>query len=107
VGAPAANSNSGPSSAATAPPLPTLSPQGGEGFAAHRAKRSAADWLGLTATPTFALMALGTAVLGGRAPDVLCSVPHAGFALGGMIPMYVLMSAFHAGPWLKLAAGRR
>ena len=70
-------------------------------------RRSAAEWLGLAATPTFALMALGTAVLGGGAPDVLCSGPHAAFPLGGMIPMYVLMSAFHATPWLKLAAGRR
>jgi len=26
--------------------------------------------------------------------------------LGGMVPMYLLMSAFHSAPWLKLIAGR-
>jgi hypothetical protein len=37
-----------------------------------------------------------TGVLGGHHPDVLCS------ALSGMNPMYLLMSAFHSPPWLKL-----
>ena len=27
-------------------------------------------------------------------------------AIGGMVPMYLLMSAFHATPWLKHFAGR-
>jgi hypothetical protein len=27
--------------------------------------------------------------------------------MSGMIPMYVLMSAFHVGPWLRLIAGLR
>ena len=27
--------------------------------------------------------------------------------LGGMVPMYLLMSAFHLAPWLKLISGRR
>ena len=27
--------------------------------------------------------------------------------LGGMVPMYLLMSAFHSAPWLKLIAGLR
>ena len=35
--------------------------------------RSAADWLCLAAAPTFAIMALLTAVLGGGAADMLCS----------------------------------
>ena len=26
--------------------------------------------------------------------------------LGGMVPMYLLMSAFHSAPWLKLIVGR-
>jgi hypothetical protein len=27
--------------------------------------------------------------------------------VGGMVPMYLLMSVFHSAPWLKLIAGRR
>jgi hypothetical protein len=65
----------------------------------------AADWLCLAAAPTFAVMALLTAVLGGGAPDVLCSA--ANDALSGMVPMYLLMSAFHSAPWLKLVSSRR
>ena len=59
-----------------------------------------ARWLGLAATPTFAIMAVLTAVLGGPA-DMLCSAGH-GLSLGGMVPMYLLMSAFHAAAWLRL-----
>jgi len=66
----------------------------------------AADWLGLAAAPTFALMALLTGVLGGP-PDVLCAALHGAGPLSGMVPMYVLMSGFHLGPWLKLIFGRR
>jgi hypothetical protein len=58
-------------------------------------------WLGLAAAPTFAAMAVLTIVHGGDA-DVMCSTVHGASPLGGMVPMYVLMSAFHAGPWLKL-----
>ena len=67
----------------------------------------AAGWLSLAAAPTFAIMALLTALLGGDAPDMLCSAMQHGSALGGMVPMYVLMSAFHSSPWLKLISGRR
>jgi hypothetical protein len=66
--------------------------------------RAAADWLSLAAAPTFAAMALLTAALGGGA-EPLCSA-H-GSLMSGMTPMYLLMSAFHAGPWLRLIAGRR
>jgi hypothetical protein len=66
--------------------------------------RVAAEWLGLAAAPTFATMALMTAALGGGA-EPLCSA-H-GSLMSGMAPMYLLMSAFHAGPWLRLVAGRR
>ena len=65
--------------------------------------RNAADWLYLAAAPTFAIMALLTGVLG--APDVLCS--SGASPLAGMTPMYLLMSAFHLAPWLRLVAGRR
>lgn len=63
----------------------------------------AADFLYLAATPTFALMALLTAVLGSGSPDALCGASP----LSGMVPMYWLMSAFHLAPWLKLIAARR
>ncbi|HEV2678686.1 MAG TPA: hypothetical protein VGV37_29430 [Aliidongia sp.] len=66
----------------------------------------AADWLCLAAAPTFALMALLTGVLGSGRPDLLCSAMPGASALGGMVPMYVLMSAFHSAPWLKRIASR-
>ena len=67
----------------------------------------AAGWLSLAAAPTFAGMALLTAVPGGDALKMLCG-PVIGVAgLGGMAPMYLLMSAFHSPPWLKLISRRR
>ncbi|MCK1708380.1 MULTISPECIES: hypothetical protein [unclassified Bradyrhizobium] len=70
------------------------------------AARHLARWLGLAATPTFAIMALLTAVFGGGTADMLCSAEH-GSLLGGMVPMYLLMSAFHASAWLRLISERR
>jgi hypothetical protein len=72
-----------------------------------RLKTGAAGWLSLAAAPTFATMALLTAVLDGGAPDVLCSAMQHASPLSGMVPMYVLMSAFHVAPWLKLMSGPR
>ena len=66
-----------------------------------------AEWLCLAAAPTFAIMALLTAVLGGGSPDMFCSAAHEASPLGGMVPMYLLMSAFHSAPWLKLISSRR
>lgn len=65
-----------------------------------------AKWLCLAATPTFAIMALLTGVLGGGPMDMLCSAGH-GSPLNGMVVMYLLMSAFHSAPWLKLISSRR
>jgi hypothetical protein len=65
----------------------------------------ASSWLTLAAAPTFATMALTTGFLGGGPGYMLCSAepaPH----LGGMVPMYLLMSAFHSAPWLKLISDR-
>ena len=70
------------------------------------AARRLARWLGLAATPTFAIMAVLTAELGGGPADMLCAAGHESL-LGGMVPMYLLMSAFHASAWLKLISGRR
>jgi hypothetical protein len=64
------------------------------------------DWLALAAAPTFAFMAMATAVFDSGASAALCASGHGASALGGMVPMYALMSAFHAAPWLKLVAGR-
>jgi hypothetical protein len=74
-------------------------------LAARPELRGMADWLSLAAAPTFALMALLTGVLGGGPLDMLCATAHG--PLGGMVPMYLLMSAFHFAPWLKLMSGRR
>src|SRR5262245_33991903 len=63
-----------------------------------------AAWLCLAAAPTFASMALLTGVLGSGPQDMLCA---AASPLSGMVPMYMLMSAFHSAPWLKLISGRR
>jgi hypothetical protein len=51
--------------------------------------------------PTFAIMALLTGGLGGGPAEMLCSAAHVS-PLSGMVTMYLLMSAFHAAPWLKL-----
>ena len=67
--------------------------------------RVAADWLGLAAAPAFAMMALITVCLGGGM-EPLCSAAGAS-PLGGMVPMYLLMSAVHSAPWLRLIASRR
>jgi hypothetical protein len=64
-----------------------------------RDPQDAAAWLGLAAAPTFAVMALLTAIAGG-APDMHAS------PLGGMSPMYALMGAFHSAPWLKRISSR-
>lgn len=58
-----------------------------------------ADWLSLAAAPTFAAMALFTGMHGATMADTVCATTP---MLGGMAPMYWLMSAFHAGAWLRL-----
>ncbi len=67
----------------------------------RRFAAGAIEALSFAAAPTFAVMALLTAAFGGGASDVLCST-QGGFPLTGMVPMYVLMSGVHLGPWLKL-----
>jgi len=66
-----------------------------------------ADWLSLAAAPTFGLMALLTAVADSGAHQMWCAPAVHGSPLCGMVPMYVLMSAFHLAPWLKRASGWR
>jgi hypothetical protein len=66
----------------------------------------AADLLGLAAAPTFALMAVLTAMPGAGPPDMLCAATHDVWPLSGMGLMYGLMSAFHLAPWLRLISRR-
>ncbi|WP_256754613.1 hypothetical protein [Mesorhizobium sp. Mes31] len=64
-----------------------------------------AEWLCLAAAPTFALMALLSCVQGGNAA-MLCM--GAGTSpLTGMPAMYLLMSAFHLAPWLRVISRRQ
>jgi hypothetical protein len=77
------------------------------GFNSRAIRRNAtalrsANGLHLAAAPTFAIMALLTCVLGDASP--MCGVAS---PLSGMVPMYLLMSAFHLPPWLKLIGSWR
>ena len=74
---------------------------GGSGNVAARA----VDLLSLAAAPTFAIMALLTGAFDVGPP--LCSAAQQASPLNGMVVMYLLMSAFHSAPWLKLISSRR
>jgi hypothetical protein len=65
------------------------------------AELGAADCLSLAAAPTFAVMALLEAIGGGPVSPICAASP-----LSGMVPMYLLMCAFHLAPWLRLCARR-
>jgi hypothetical protein len=82
-----------------------LEAAGGRAGGAEATARGAADWLRFAAAPTFAVMALLAAASGGGMPDMLCSAA-AWSPLSGMVPMYLLMSVFHLGPWLMLISRR-
>jgi hypothetical protein len=58
--------------------------------------------LPFAAAPTFAIMALFTGIQDGGMSGMLCSAAHDASPLTGMVPMYLLMSAFHLAPWLRL-----
>ncbi len=69
-----------------------------------RLPRDAADWLGLAASPVFALMAWFSA--GDASQTPICSSAPGLLPIGGMTWMYLLMSLFHLSPWPKLASRR-
>ena len=77
-----------------------------DGRAHQRPEVGADRWLALAAAPTFAIMAVMSAIQDIYTPGILCSAAAAS-PLTGMIPMYLLMSAFHSAPWLRLFVKRR
>ena len=64
-----------------------------------------ARWLAFAASPTFAAMALQTLASSAGSMDAICAAGRLS-PLSGMAPMYLLMSAFHSGPWLGLIPRR-
>jgi hypothetical protein len=72
-----------------------------------RDARRAADWISLAAAPTFAIMALIAGIAGGGRMAAMCPPLGDQWALSGMAPMYLLMSAFHSPAWLRLMSRRR
>jgi hypothetical protein len=72
-----------------------------------RPKPSADRLLALAGAPTFAIMALLTGLHDGGMPNMLCAAGRDASPLTGMVPMYLLMSAFHSPPWLRLVANWR
>jgi hypothetical protein len=63
--------------------------------------------LSLAAAPAFAIMALVAGIPDGGMPGVLCPAAHDASSLTGMVPMYLLMSALHSAPWLRLITNNR
>jgi hypothetical protein len=70
------------------------------------AARSTADVLCLAAAPAFAVMALLSCLPGGNPNEMVCSAMQRAAPLNGMAWMYLLMSAFHTAPWLRLVCRR-
>jgi len=85
---------------------PHQTASGGRVGGGDKAATATAHGLSLAAAPSFAIMAVMTSLLGGGAPDMLCAA-HGAFPLNDMSLMYLLMSVFHAAPWLKLLVGWR
>ncbi|CAM3689232.1 hypothetical protein [Bordetella tumulicola] len=73
----------------------------------REAALGAVRWLHLAAAPIFALMAGLTFALGGEAQPMTCLGGGDASPISGMGLMYLLMSVFHAAPWLKFVAYRR
>jgi len=67
----------------------------------QRRARGAAAWLGLAASPTFALMA--SLAASGSPRLSICSSASGMLPIDGMTWMYLLLGVFHLSPWLKLA----
>ncbi|ESX11557.1 hypothetical protein [Mesorhizobium sp. LSJC264A00] len=63
-----------------------------------------AEWLCLAAAPVFAVMALLTCIHAGD--GVMSCLGADASPLTGMPVMYLLMSAVHLAPWLRVISGR-
>jgi hypothetical protein len=87
-------------------PSDTIEPVQAEAGERRSPTLRADQWLALAATPTFALMALATAVGGDAASTLICSAAHSAPILTGMVTMYLLMSLFHSPPWVRLIGDR-
>ena len=68
---------------------------------------TAAILLRFAAAPSFAAMAFVTGTAEAGSSEAICSTMHGASPVTGMAAMYLLMSLFHAAPWLALGAGRR
>ena len=77
------------------------------GFASGDTVAGTVHFLSLAAAPTFAIMALHTGAFDAGPQGMICSTTQHASPLNGMVVMYVLMSAFHSAPWLKLISGRQ
>jgi hypothetical protein len=66
-----------------------------------RQSRDPVGWIGLAASPTFALMAWISA--GDASQAMICSSLSDQLPITDMAWMYLLMSLFHLSPWLKRA----
>ena len=64
----------------------------------------ARDALALAASPTFAIMALLTGIMGNGSLE-MSGMAHSS-PMSGMVTMYLLMSVFHGAAWLKLMRTR-
>lgn len=58
-------------------------------------------------TRWLAAMALATGLSEAKDATLVCAQAPPGSRLGAMPAMYLLMSAFHLAPWLKLTVDRR
>jgi hypothetical protein len=81
------------------PMAPARQTPAGQGLVGALKSLALADWLSLAAAPTFIAMAWLSALA--EKTQMMCAAEVA-FPLTGMAVMYLLMSAFHLTPWLRL-----
>ena len=82
----------------------SMSIMAGKGSARAWRAGGVAHWLGLAASPTFALMAWSSTGDTTRIPT--CAPASGLLPIDGMTWMYLLMCLFHLSSWLNLVFGR-